>query len=198
MIARLLIMPFGSIWELKEKCSSGNGFMAKILKKIYGLYQYENNSSIAWSSKFKSEPCFPHGMKGIFISGAAEIGHSCVIFQQVTIGSITLPGAKRIGAPILGDNVYIGSGAKIIGSVKIGNNVRIGANAVVHKDVPDNSVVVSGGQKVLKIDSPLDNRFYTYHRKWVYFEKGTFHEVSDKAILKSLCDSQNNDPWKID
>lgn len=188
MIARLLVKPFGSIWDLKEKCSLTSGLVAKVLKKIYGLYQYENNSSIAWNSKFKSEPCLPHGMKGIFVSGAAEVGHSCVIFQQVTIGSIALPGAKRIGAPIIGDNVYIGSGAKIIGSVKIGNNCRIGANAVVHKDVPDNSVVVSGEQKVLTSDLPLDNRFYTFHGRWVYFEKGIFHDVTDENILKSLSD----------
>jgi|JI102314A1RNA_FD_contig_101_517845_length_1501_multi_2_in_0_out_0_2 serine O-acetyltransferase len=191
MIARLLVKPFGSVWSLKEKCSSTNGLLSKISKLIYGLYQYENNSSIAWNSSFKSEPCFPHGMKSIFVSGATRVGYDCVIFQQVTIGSITLPDAKSTGAPHLGDNVYIGSGAKIIGSVKIGNNVRIGANAVVYKDVPDNSVVVSGEQKVITKDVPLDNRFYSYHGKWVYYEKGDFHEVTDRNVIKSLSDSQN-------
>ena len=186
MIARLIVKPFGSIWSLKEKCFSKNGLFAKVLKLIYGLYQYENNSSVAWNSTFKSEPCFPHGMKSIFVSGGAKVGHNCVIFQQVTIGSVTLPDAKSKGAPTIEDNVYIGSGAKIIGAVKVGNNVRIGANAVVYKDVPDNSVVVSGEQKTITKDEPLDNRFYSYHGKWVYYEKGSFREVTDRNIIESL------------
>lgn len=33
------------------------------------------------------------------------------------------PGNKRIGLPVIGDNVYIGAGTEIIGSVKIGIKV---------------------------------------------------------------------------
>lgn len=122
-----------------------NSAMAKrLLIGVYSFYQYENNSSVAWNSIFKGTPCLPHGMKSIFISGGAIIGRNCVIFQQVTIGSNTLPDSKGIGAPVIGDNCYIGAGAKIIGNVKIGDNVRIGANAIVYKDVPNNSVVLSG------------------------------------------------------
>jgi len=191
MIARLLVKPFGSVWLLKKRCFSKNIVIEKVSKLLYGLYQYENNSSIAWNSVFKSEPCFPHGMKSIFVSGGAQIGHNCVIFQQVTIGSITLKDARGKGAPILGDNVYIGSGAKIIGAVKIGDNVRIGANAVVYKDVPNNSVVISGEQKIITKDETLDNRFYSYHGKWVYYERGNFYTVTDKSIIDSLSNSQS-------
>jgi serine O-acetyltransferase len=165
---------------------SKNNVLAKISKFLYGLYQYENNSSISWRSHFKSEPCFPHGMKSIFVSGGARIGHNCIIFQQVTIGSISLPDAKSKGSPIIGDNVYIGAGAKIIGAVIIGNNVRIGANTVVHKDVPDNSVVVSSEQKIIHKTNMLDNRFYSYHGRWVFFQKGEYHDVTDKSVLDKL------------
>ena len=91
-----------------------------------------------------------------------------------------------MGAPTIGDNVCIGSGAKIIGSVVIGNNVRVGANAVVYKDVPDNSVVVSNEQKIIKKAEKIDNRFYTFHGKWVYYDKGSYHEVIDREVLDSL------------
>ncbi len=183
MLARLIIKPFGSIWSLKKKCSSNNIMIANISKLLYGLYQYENNSSVAWNAIFKSEPCFPHGFKGIFVSGAAKIGHDCVIFHQVTIGSITLPDAQNKGAPVIGDNVYIGAGAKIIGAVKIGNNVRIGANTVVYQDVPDNSVVVSGVQKIITKDIPLDNRYYSYHNQWVYYKQGSYHIATNQNII---------------
>jgi len=60
-------------------------------------------------------PSFPHGAYGIFISGGAEIGANAVIFQQVTIGSNTLPDSNGRGAPRLGDDCYIGAGAKLVG-----------------------------------------------------------------------------------
>jgi len=186
MLARLLIKPFGSVWNIKKVCTSENRLYAKIARLLYGLYQYENNSSIAYNSTFASEPIFPHGMKSIFISGGAKIGRNSVIFQQITIGSNTLIDTKTIGAPIIGDNVYIGSGATIVGAVKIGDNVRIGANAVVYEDVPDNSVVVSGKQRVITKKEPLDNRFYSYHGEWVYYDNGEYHKVSDKKSLDIL------------
>jgi serine O-acetyltransferase len=117
---------------------------------------------VALSAVFKAVPVFPHGVKGIFVSGGARIGENCVIFQQVTIGSVTHPDAKRAGSPQIGDNVYIGAGAKIVGQVTVGDNVRIGANAVVYKDVPDNCVVVGGEQRVIQKSESLDNRFYVF------------------------------------
>jgi len=191
MIARFLILPFGSIWNLKNKCQSSTGLISKLLKGVYELYQYENSSSIAWNSNFISEPCFPHGMKSIFISGDAVIGKNCTIYQQVTIGSVTLSDAKKIGAPTLGNNVYIGSGAKIVGKVIIGDNVRIGANAVVYKDVPSNSIVVLGEQKNIRREMLLDNKTYTFHGRWVYFEDGSYVDVLNQEIIKKLNEGFN-------
>ena len=76
---------------------------------------------------------------GIIVSGFARFGDNCRIRDGVVIG------LRRVGensAPIIGNNVDIGSGAKLLGPIRIGNNVRIGANAVVLCDVPDNSIAV--------------------------------------------------------
>ena len=96
--------------------------------------------------------------------GGAKIGRNCVIFHQVTIGSNTLSDSKKCGAPIIGDNVYIGCGAKIIGSVRIGNNVRIGANCVVTNDVPDNCTVVLNKPRVIQKEE-RNNSFVAYSRE---------------------------------
>lgn len=187
MIARALASLFGSVWKLREKCQEGQpAWLAKIARTVYQLYQYENNSSIAWNARIAGEPCFPHGMKSIFVSGGARIGVNAVIFQQVTIGSNTLSDAKRVGSPQIGDNCYIGAGAKIIGGIRIGNNVRIGANAVVYRDVPDNAVVVSGEQITMVREKPMDNRFYTYHGRYVYYDQGRWFPVTDKVVLANL------------
>lgn len=129
--------------------------------------------------KLQDIPAFPHGLAGVFISGSASIGRNCVIFQQVTIGSNTLIDAKDAGAPIIGDNCYIGAGAKIIGAVHIGDNCRIGANAVVYKDVPSNSTVVSGGMRIIPHEVAKDNRFYSKGIDgWGYWEDGSWKRAT--------------------
>ena len=187
MVASVIVRIFGSMWHLKTLCMEiKNPLFKKLLILLYKLYQYENNSAIPYNTTFLGVPCFPHGMKSIFISGSATIGRNCVIFQQVTIGSNTLPDSKGTGAPEIGDNCYIGAGAKIIGNVKIGDNVRIGANAVVYRDVPDNSVVISGKQRIITSKTPLDNKYYTFHGRWVYFDNAKWVPVVDQTVLKKL------------
>lgn len=101
----------------------------------------------------------PYGFDSIYISTNAKIGKGCTIFKHVTIGSNTLPDSKNKGFTVIGDKVFIGTGSNIIGDVKIGNNVRIGANCTVTKDVPDNSVVIMSGLKIIQKEQPLLNTF---------------------------------------
>lgn len=187
MLIKLLVKTFGSIWNLKNLCNNiKNPVTQRILIRIYNQYQNEHSSSIAWNSTFAGPPCFPHGMLSIFISGGATIGTNCVIFQQVTIGSNTLPSSKGFGAPKIGNNCYIGAGAKIIGNVEIGDNVRVGANAVVFEDIPSNSIVITTGQKITTRDTELDNRFYSYRDGWKYYANSNWLPVTDKGILTIL------------
>jgi len=76
---------------------------------------------------------------GIVISGYAKFGDNCRIRNGVVVGLRHIEDKR---APVIGDNVDIGSGAKLLGPIRIGNNVLIGANAVVMLDVPDNSIAV--------------------------------------------------------
>ena len=123
------------------------------------MINFRNNSSIGLNTDFKSRPIFPHGVRSIFISGDAIIGNNCIIYQQVTIGSNTLPGSAGMGAPKIGDNVLIGAGAMIIGDVSVGDNCRIGANAIVVKDVKANSIVVNSKSIIIQKEN-LENRYY--------------------------------------
>lgn len=73
---------------------------------------------------------------GIIISGYAQFGDNCRIRNGVVVG---LRRVEEKYAPVIGNNVDIGTGAKLLGPIHIGNNVVIGANAVVLCDVPDDS-----------------------------------------------------------
>ena len=145
--------------KLRRMVESGGGVLQKAYEIVYKRYINRYGAFLPIDCIIGDNVIFPHGINGVFISSAARIGNGCVIFHQVTIGSNTLPDSKGKGAPIIGNNVYIGAGAKIIGNVKVGDNVRIGANCVVIQDIPDNTTVVLPKPNVIHHKEILDNSF---------------------------------------
>lgn len=81
----------------------------------------------------------PHQV-GIVINPKTIIGKNAYIAQGVTIGKSMK--AKKDGAPVIGDNVFIGPNAVILGPITLGDNCSVGANAVVLKDVAADQTVV--------------------------------------------------------
>jgi hypothetical protein len=129
IIFKILARLLGGYWELKAKCQAAR---LGLLKKFY-LFVYKMNEKtiicdIDYRSHFDGTPYFPHGMFGVFVSQWATVGKGCVILQGVTIGSNAFPDSKNLGAPVIGDNCFIGAGAAIIGGCAIGNNVRVGTD----------------------------------------------------------------------
>ncbi len=88
-----------------------------------------------------------HGV-GVVIGETAIIGQDVVIYQQVTLGGVSLTSGKR--HPTVEDNVVIGAGSKILGNITIGKNSKVGANSVVVKDVPPNSTAIGIPARVIK------------------------------------------------
>jgi serine O-acetyltransferase len=76
---------------------------------------------------------------GIIISGYASFGDNCRIRNGVVVG---LRRVEEHFAPVIGNNVDIGTGAKLLGPIKVGDNSIIGANAVVLDDVPEGSIAI--------------------------------------------------------
>lgn len=118
-------------------------FLPKIIQVLirifFGCY-------IPYTAEIGKDTIFAYGGIGVVIHARSIIGKNCTIGSCVTIG-----GTNHIyEVPVIGDNVYIGTGAKIIGAVKIGNNAAIAANAVVTKDVPDNTLVAGIPARILK------------------------------------------------
>jgi len=153
-------------WSLRQKAIQTHFRPLRMWYRLrHQAYLEKYGGSIGLETVFAGMPVFPHGFQGVFISEGATIGKDCVIFQQVTIGSNTLPDTKHPGSPTIGDHVYIGAGAKIIGNIRVGNHVRIGANCVVTRDVPDHATVVLESPRVILRDTPRDNRYVAYTRK---------------------------------
>lgn len=148
----------GGFWGYRQRLQSE--YPDTAMPAMYLTYLDKNCSYIGLGTQFASEPMMPHGLHGIHISNRAVIGRNCVIMQNVTIGSNTFRGSKRVGSPTIGDNVFIGANATVIGKIHVGNNVRIGANTCVFTDIPDNCTVVSGHSiRLIHLDSSVDNSF---------------------------------------
>ena len=85
---------------------------------------------------------------GVVIGETAIVGDNVLIYQQVTLGGVSLSSGKR--HPTVEDNVIIGAGAKVLGNITIGRDAKIGANSVVIKDVPPGCTAVGVPAKATK------------------------------------------------
>lgn len=97
---------------------------------------------------------FPHGGPFVLNPGAI-IGKNCTIHPNVLIG-----GNRPKGAPIIGDNCYIGNGVKIIGNIVIGDWVYIAPGAIITKDVKSYSLMGSGLNLLLNMEGKKHVEFY--------------------------------------
>lgn len=77
---------------------------------------------------------------GITINSKAVIGDNFTIMKGATIGNVK--SGKKVGSPVIGNNVYVGLNSTVVGGIHIGDNVMIAANTFVNFDVPDNSLVL--------------------------------------------------------
>lgn len=85
---------------------------------------------------------------GVVIGATTIIEDDVLIYQNVTLGGVSLNKGKR--HPTIKANSVIGSGAKVLGNITVGKNSKIGANSVVVCDVPKNSTAVGVPAKIVK------------------------------------------------
>lgn len=76
---------------------------------------------------------------GVHINPAAVIGRNCDLTHHVTIGASAM---GRSGVPILGDDVYVGTGATLAGKIKVGSGAKIAANTLVITNVPEGATIM--------------------------------------------------------
>lgn len=117
----------------------------KIYGDVYGIH-------ISRHAKFGGGLKISH-FGSIFINNGVVGGENVTICKGVSIG-VSGHGNSR-GAPIVGDNCYIGQNAIIHGRIRIGNNVKIGPNATVFFDIPDDSIVFAPKPQVQPINKHL-------------------------------------------
>lgn len=125
-----------------EYLSNDKKFLNR-LKKFFVKFNYHRYSlKLGFSipiNVFESGLSIAH-YGTIVVNKNSRVGKNCRIQENVTIGATN--GNEK--APLIGDNVFIGSGTKIIGDITIANNVCIGAGSVVVKSVLENGITIAG------------------------------------------------------
>lgn len=121
------------------------GLRRKVAVLRYRFWSAMSQAEIDLNSQIDGGLLIPHP-NGIVIHPDTKIGANCLIFQQVTLGTVD----GRPGPPHLGFHVDIGAGARILGPVHIGDHAQIGANAVVLTDIPAHATAVGIPARIIK------------------------------------------------
>lgn len=85
-----------------------------------------------------------HAEGSLSIHPDAIIGDRLGVMHNVTIGT-----NMRDGAPVIGDDVFIGVNSTVLGAIRIGDRVRIAANTAVTTDVPADSIVAGSPARIV-------------------------------------------------
>lgn len=164
----------------------------KILARIImGINQIFTGIDIHPAATIGRRVFIDHGI-GVVIGETTEIEDDVLIYQQVTLGGVSLEKGKR--HPTIKSGTVIGAGAKILGNITLGKNVRIGANSVVVKDVPDDSTAVGIPARVIK-KGP--DKSLLSHNKLPDIDKEMFEYLIKRvAILEHALITGNKDILK--
>lgn len=132
------------VWALKIR----QPFLYWITSKIYGLNHFiiliTSAIELNRETKIGKDLHIIHS-GNIHIHPDTVIGDRCGILHDVTIGTNMKP-----GAPIIGNDVFIGAGAKVLGKISIGDGAKIAANSVVINDVPPGTTAIGVPARVLR------------------------------------------------
>lgn len=143
------------IVSLSKKGSVSRGFFRILMRHYRFKYGFEiNPDAMIGEGFYLTSHC------STIVIGPVTIGKNCNVGHSVTIGR-GIAGAK-MGRPIIGDNVWIGTGSVIVGKIQIGNNVLVAPNTFINFDVPDNSIVIGNPGKIVAKENPT--RDYIHNR----------------------------------
>ena len=109
--------------------------LAPLALLVHVINKWLNGCVIGIGARFGPGFILIHPV-GVVINSKVRGGSNEWIESGVVIGE------NRGYCPVLGNDVFIGSGAKVVGGICIGSFTKIGANAVVLHDVGDGEIVV--------------------------------------------------------
>lgn len=123
---------------MRKYQDANNKFTKLFYRILYRYFRNKNHIEIDVTTNIGGGLYIGHPFC-ITINPKAVIGENCNIHKGATIGRENR--GKREGAPVIGNEVWIGVSSTIVGAVTIGNDVLIAPNSYVNCDIPEHSIV---------------------------------------------------------
>lgn len=111
------------------------------------------------------------------------VGRNFNMANGVCIGQANRGSLK--GAPVIGDDVWVGANAVIVGGIKIGNDVLIAPGAFVNFDVPDHSVVIGNPGQIRK-QKHATKGYINRRIEFTENEKGEVEFIDEKKTVAQI------------
>lgn len=125
-----------------------------ITSKIYGLLlifvEPISGVTIYSSMKLPGKGLHIIHPTSVYLHPDVILGERVGIMHNVCLGTNMRRGSA---VPVIGNDVFIGTGASILGRVKVGDGARIAANSLVINDVPPGAFAVGVPAKNMMIRS---------------------------------------------
>jgi len=138
-------------WTLERKSPAAR----YVTSKLYGLLNFlVANITKVWipaETRIGDDFHIIHAEGSLSIHPETIIGDRLGVMHNVTIGTNMGP-----GAPVIGDDVFIGVNSVVLGPIKIGDRVRIAAGSCVTTNVPSDSIAVGSPAKIFPRLSPFN------------------------------------------
>lgn len=123
-----------------------------VVSKIYGLLSMftEITSGVTLYSNMKLPGKGLHIIHptSVYIHPGVVLGERVGIMHNVCIGT-----NMRGGLPVIGNDVFIGTGASVLGEIKVGDGARIASNSLVINDVPPGAFAIGVPAKNIQVPS---------------------------------------------
>jgi serine O-acetyltransferase len=130
-----------------------SGIICSFIRLLKRHYSYKYGFQIPSNVKIGKGLYIGH-YGTVVINPDVVIGENCNLAHNTTIGQANR--GKSAGVPVIGDNVWIGTGSVIVGKIVVGSNVLIAPNSFVNMNVPCNSLVIGNPATIKPKENPCE------------------------------------------
>lgn len=144
-----LTVYYYGVWTLDVRFPPLRWLTAKIYYALNLLIQITTGVNMDRSMQVPGKGFFIHHVP-VWIHPDVKLGERVNLMHYVSIGTNMRSDG---GCPVVGNDVFVGTGAVILGKVKVGDGARIGANSLVINNVPPGAFAVGVPAKNIMMPS---------------------------------------------
>jgi serine O-acetyltransferase len=148
-----LIVYYFGVWGLGIRFAPFRWFVSKLYGILSMFTEITSGVTIYRNMKLPGKGLHIIHPTSVYIHPGVVLGERVGVMHNVCIGT-NMSG----GLPVIGDDVFIGTGASVLGNVKIGDGARIASNSLVINNVPPGAFAIGVPAKNIQVPSVYAQR----------------------------------------